>query len=130
MQREWYLARDGDKEGLPKWLSGKEPACQCRRCKRHGFDSWVWKIHGNPFPCSRPDYLMDRGVWQATDHRVSKQSNTAERNLACMHAWDKESLSDKLTSVQTLKGSEEEAIQISGEGAFQAEGRASTKALG
>jgi len=23
---------------LPRWLSGKEPACQCRR---HGFDSWV-----------------------------------------------------------------------------------------
>ena len=39
MQREWYLARDGDKEGLPRWLIGKEPACQCRRCKRHGFDS-------------------------------------------------------------------------------------------
>ena len=24
--------------------SGKEPACQCRRCERHGFDSWVRKI--------------------------------------------------------------------------------------
>ena len=23
---------------LPRWLSGKEPACQCRRC---GFDPWV-----------------------------------------------------------------------------------------
>ena len=25
-------------------LSGKEPACQCRRCKRHTFDPWVRKI--------------------------------------------------------------------------------------
>ena len=25
-------------------LSGKEYACQCRRCKRHGFGSWVGKI--------------------------------------------------------------------------------------
>ena len=24
--------------------SVKEPACQCRRCKRHGFDPWVRKI--------------------------------------------------------------------------------------
>jgi len=24
--------------GLSRWLSGKEPACQC------GFDPWVWKI--------------------------------------------------------------------------------------
>ena len=26
---------------LPRWLSGKETACQCRRCQ---FDPWVWKI--------------------------------------------------------------------------------------
>ena len=24
--------------GLPRWLSGKESACQCRRHRRHGFD--------------------------------------------------------------------------------------------
>ena len=24
--------------------SGKEPICQCRRRKRHGFDPWVWSI--------------------------------------------------------------------------------------
>ena len=27
--------------GLPWWLSGKEPACQCRRCR---FEPWVGKI--------------------------------------------------------------------------------------
>ena len=26
---------------LPKWHSGKELPCQCRKPKRHGFDSWV-----------------------------------------------------------------------------------------
>ena len=30
--------------GFSGGASGKEPTCQCRRCKRHGFDSWVWKI--------------------------------------------------------------------------------------
>ena len=29
---------------LPRWLSGKESACQCRRPKRCGFDPWVGKI--------------------------------------------------------------------------------------
>ena len=29
---------------LPRWLSGKESDCQCRRHKRHGFSSWVGKI--------------------------------------------------------------------------------------
>ena len=29
---------------LPKWLSGKEPACQHRRCRRCRFNPWVGKI--------------------------------------------------------------------------------------
>ena len=29
---------------LPRWLNGKESTCQCRRCRRCGFDSWVGKI--------------------------------------------------------------------------------------
>ena len=29
---------------LPGGASGKEPTCQCRRCKRCGFDPWVRKI--------------------------------------------------------------------------------------
>ena len=31
-------------EGLPSGASGKEPACQFRRCKRLGFNPWIWKI--------------------------------------------------------------------------------------
>ena len=30
--------------GLPRWLSGKESACQCRRPKRCRFDPWVGKM--------------------------------------------------------------------------------------
>ena len=30
--------------GLPRWLSGEELTCQCRRCKRCGFSPWVRKI--------------------------------------------------------------------------------------
>ena len=30
--------------GFPGGASGKEPACQCRRRKRHGLDPWVGKI--------------------------------------------------------------------------------------
>ena len=32
--------------GLPRWFSGKESACQCRRCKRWEFDPWVGKTPG------------------------------------------------------------------------------------
>ena len=41
-------------KGLPRWLSGKQSICLC---KRHVFDPWVWKIPGdgndNPLQCSR-----------------------------------------------------------------------------
>ena len=30
--------------GFPSGASGKEPACQCSRLKRHSFDPWVRKI--------------------------------------------------------------------------------------
>ena len=29
------------------YASGKESACQCKRHKRHGFDTWVGKIPWN-----------------------------------------------------------------------------------
>ena len=29
---------------LPSWRRGKEPTCQCRTCKRRGFDPWFGKI--------------------------------------------------------------------------------------
>ena len=30
--------------GFPRQRNGKEPACQCRRCRRSGFCPWVGKI--------------------------------------------------------------------------------------
>ena len=34
----------GLETGFPDGTSGKDPACQCRRHERHGFDPWVGKI--------------------------------------------------------------------------------------
>ena len=39
-----YLSAIGKKGGFPKGAGGKEPACQCRRHKRRGFDPWAGKI--------------------------------------------------------------------------------------
>ena len=42
--------------GFPGGTRGKEPTCQCRRCKRLGFDPWVrkipWRSNGNPLQYS------------------------------------------------------------------------------
>ena len=52
---------------VKKLPSGKEPACQCRRCKRCGFHLWVGKIpgggHGNWLPYSCLENPMNRGAW-------------------------------------------------------------------
>jgi len=45
-----------DLSGFPRWLSGKESACQCRR---RGFDSWVrkipWRRKQQPTPIFLPE---------------------------------------------------------------------------
>ena len=43
-QCSYYLQTDKNFLGFPGGTRGKEPACQCRRHKRHGFDQWVRKI--------------------------------------------------------------------------------------
>ena len=56
--------------GLLWWLSGKESACQGRRC---GFDSWVWKI---PW----------RRAWQPTPVFLPGESH-GQRSLAGYSPW-------------------------------------------
>ena len=58
---------------LPWWLSGKEPACQCRR---RGFNPWVgtspWRGYGNPLQHSCLGNPMDSGAWGATIHWTAR----------------------------------------------------------
>ena len=67
--------------GLPSGTSGKELACQCRRCKRCWCISWSersWSErspgggHGSPLRCSCLENPMDRGAWRATVHRAEQ----------------------------------------------------------
>ena len=55
---------------------GKDPVCQCRRCKRLGFDPWVgkipWRRAWQPTPVSCLENPMARGGWQATVHGVTQ----------------------------------------------------------
>ena len=53
---------------FPSGASGKEPACQCRRLKRHRFDPWVGKIFW-------------RWAWQPTPVFLPGESH-GQRNLA------------------------------------------------
>ena len=65
----------GGLKWLSRWLSGKEPICQCRRC---GFDPWVRKI---PW----------RRKWQPTPVFLPGKSH-GWRNLTGCSPWGHEKL--------------------------------------
>ena len=58
---------------LPRWRSGEESTCQCRRHSRHGFNPWVGKI---PW----------RGKWQATPVFLPGKSH-GQRSLMGYSPW-------------------------------------------
>ena len=59
---------------LLRWYGGKESACQCRRCKRCGFNPWVGKI-----PLRR--------TWQPTPVLLHEESH-GQRSLVGYSPWD------------------------------------------
>ena len=61
--------------GLPRWHSGKECACQCKRQRAVG--SIPGEGNGNPLQYSCLGNPTDRGAWQATVHGIAKESNMA-----------------------------------------------------
>ena len=69
--------------GLSRWLSGKEPTFQCKRCV---FNSWVGKVsgegNGNPLQYFCLGNPTDRGARKAKVHGVTK-SQTQLSNCAC-----------------------------------------------
>ena len=64
--------------GFPRWLSGKESACQCRSGSRsHGFHPGVgkipWRRKWQPTQYSCLENPMDKEAWWATVHSVAKE---------------------------------------------------------
>ena len=90
-------------------LSGKEPAGQCRRGRRHGFDLWVGKIPWSGKWSTHSSILAWRIPWTGSLVGYSpwgpKESNTAE---ATEHAETGERGGwwglDRLSKSDLLKG--------------------------
>ena len=72
----WYFLKYPPIKGFQDGANGKESTCQCRRCKRWGFEPWVRKIpsegNGNPLLYSCLENSRDRGAWWATLHCAAK----------------------------------------------------------
>ena len=83
---------------FPGGASGEEPACQCRRCERCGFNPWIRKIpwggHGHPlqYPCLENPHgqrrlsgyislgnSLGREAWWATVQSVAKSQTQLKK---------------------------------------------------
>ena len=75
--------------GFPGGASD-EPTCQCRRCKRHRFNSWVredpleggMEFHSLQYSCL--ENPMYRGDWQAIVHRVAQSWTQLKQLSTCV----------------------------------------------
>ena len=85
-------------EGFPGGVSDKEPTCQCKLCKRHGFDPWAGKI---PW----------RRAWQPTLVFLPGESR-GQRSLVGYSPWGSQKVwhnwatKHARTHACTLRGSE------------------------
>ena len=65
--------------GLPRWFSGKQSACQCRR---HRFNSWIrkipWRRKGQPTPVFLPGKSRGQRSLVAYSPWGHKESDTTE----------------------------------------------------
>ena len=83
-----YLNTKTGQLGPPKCLSGKESACQCRRCKRRRLDPWVRKIPWRRKWQPAPVYLAWKILWTEEHGELQSmglQSWTWLSERACTH---------------------------------------------
>ena len=77
--------------GFPGGTSGKDPACQCKRSKKQGFNPWarktLWRRRWQPTPVFLPGNPMDRGAWRATVHRVTESGKTEHTHIHNTIIW-------------------------------------------
>ena len=79
--------------GFPGGDGVKDPACQCRRHKRHGFYPWVgkipWRGHGNPLQYSCLEKPMNKGAWWAIAQNAAITKKTKYLTLTWVEGWEK-----------------------------------------
>ena len=84
---KFHLLLDTLHTRRPRWPSGKESACQYRRCQRYRFNPSVGKIPWSRKWQPNPVFLLGKfqgqGIWQAIVHKVA-QSPT-QLNMHAQH---------------------------------------------
>ena len=74
--------------GFPGDVLVKKLACQCRRCKRHGFDPWFgkipWRKKWQPAPVLLPGKFHEQKSLAGYSPWGHKESNATEHAYAAL----------------------------------------------
>ena len=71
--------------GLPRWHSGNESICQCRRPKRHGFDIWIRRISW--IRKRQPTSIFLPGKYLGQEDLLEQEKATHSNILASKIQW-------------------------------------------
>ena len=84
-----YYSGAGFPMGFPRWCSGKESTCQCRRLKRLGFDPWIrkipWRRARQPTPVFLPGEIHGQRSLAGYSPCSCKELDMTEHRCACAH---------------------------------------------
>ena len=96
-------------QSFPGGASGKELTCQCRRCKRHGFDPWVgkipWRRAWQPTPVFSPRESLEQRSLAGYNPWVRKESDMAEATGHALQVTGTQSPSQGLRFISTFSRS-------------------------
>ena len=90
---------------LPWWLSGKEPACQCRR---HRFNPWVrkmpWRRKWQPTPVFLPGKCHGERSLAGYSPWGHKESDTTKQLSTYIYVWTVPDMTTKYRKKNQWKG--------------------------
>ena len=91
-QNSWQSVINGEKLlGLPRWLRGKESACQCKRHKRCSFSPWVrktpWRRSQQPTAVFLPGKFHGQRSLAGYSPWGCKESDTTEPTQQQQLTW-------------------------------------------
>jgi len=88
---------------FPGGTSGKESACQCRKCKRHGFHPWVTKIPWRRKWQPTPVFLPGKSPWTEKPGELHGPWGRKESDTTKRLSTDHHQFSSVTQSYSTLK---------------------------
>ena len=105
------------KTNLPKWWIANESTCQCRRHKRHGFNSWVWKIpwrrKWQPTPLFLPGkFHGERSLAGYSPGGCEESGRTEQLNIHTSYTLNENWVIDGLKSLCLISKSSLNKFQI------------------